>query len=215
MPAAGPARWFFDLWSTFYDLAPVQRLTYRPVHDAVLRVLAAAPPRRLLDVGCGTGLLGARLRDALPETRVVCCDFSLGMLRHAASHAGALGFVQGDALRLPFAAASFDALVCTEAFHWFPDQPAALAEFHRVLAAGGRLVVAVVNPPLEALSEVVRRGSRLVGQPFLWPTRERMRAQVEAAGFRIEAQRRVFRVPAGLLLPPVMTVAVRPGVTPP
>jgi ubiquinone/menaquinone biosynthesis C-methylase UbiE len=211
MPAPGPARWFFDLWSAFYDLAPVQRLTYRPVHDAVLRILGAMPPRRVLDVGCGTGLLAGRLRDALPATRVVGCDFSLGMLRRASAHRGMLGFVQGNALRLPFAAAAFDALVCTEAFHWFPDQPAALAEFHRVLAPDGRLLVALVNPPVEALSDVVRGGSRLIGQPFYWPTRARMRAQVEAAGFRVEEQRRVFRVPAGLLLPPVMTVAVRAG----
>jgi hypothetical protein len=37
-----------------------------------------------------------------------------------------------------------------------------------------------------------------------------MRARVEAAGFRVESQQRLFRIPAGLLLPPVLTVGVRP-----
>jgi len=54
-------------------------------------------------------------------------------------------------------------------------------------------------------------GFRVIGQPFDWPTRGEMRALFERAGFRVEAQRRVYRVPAGLLLRPVMTIGVRPG----
>jgi hypothetical protein len=52
-------------------------------------------------------------------------------------------------------------------------------------------------------------GSRLVGQPFYWPTRRRMRELVEATGFRVDEQQRVYRLP-GVLLPPVLTIAVRP-----
>jgi ubiquinone/menaquinone biosynthesis C-methylase UbiE len=210
--AAGPDRWFFDLWSRVYDLPLVQRLTYRPVHDAVVRAVAERTSRRLLDVGCGTGLLAARLGRALPGTDVVGCDFSAGMLRQAAARDGAapgVHWVQGDALRLPFRDASFDTAVSTEAFHWFPDQPAAVTEFHRVLAPGGRLLVALVNPPLDVLSEAARLGSRLAGEPFYWPTASRMRQWLEAAGFRVESQQRLFRVPFGLLFPPVLTVGVR------
>jgi ubiquinone/menaquinone biosynthesis C-methylase UbiE len=208
--ADGPDRWFFDLWSRFYDLRLVQRFTYRPVHDAVLEALAGSGCRRVLDVGCGTGLLASRVQRVL-DAAVVGCDFSRGMLRQARSHRPRLAWVQGDALRLPFRSASFDAVLSTESFHWFPDPDAALAEFFRVLAPGGRAYIALVNPPLEGLSRATRLASRWVGEPFEWPTRRRMRARVEAAGFRVEAQRRVFRVPAGLLLPPVLTVGVRPG----
>jgi ubiquinone/menaquinone biosynthesis C-methylase UbiE len=204
-----PDRWIFDLWSRFYDFAPVQRLTYRPEHDAVLRALRRATHRRLLDVGCGTGELGARIRAELGEVTVVGCDFSPGMLRRAAGKRSGLRLVQADALRLPFGDGSFDALVSTEAFHWFPDQPAALLEFRRVLVPGGRLLVSMINPPSEMLSHLTRKGSALLGEPLYWPTRSRMRRQVEAAGFRVEAQRRVFRVPAGLILPSVLTEAVR------
>jgi ubiquinone/menaquinone biosynthesis C-methylase UbiE len=208
---SGAKRWFFDTWSLFYDLPIAQRLTYRPVHDAVLRALRANVPRNLLDLGCGTGLLAERIHREFPGTQVLGCDFSHGMLRQAAEHRGACAWwTQADATRLPFHDSRFDAIVSTESFHWFPDQAAALLECFRVLVPGGRLLVALVNPPIEALSDAMRLGSRIIGEPFYWPTRQRMRALVETAGFRVDAQRRLYRVPAGLLLPPVLTVAARP-----
>jgi SAM-dependent methyltransferase len=132
------------------------------------------------------------------------------MLVHAHAHAEPVAWVQGDALRLPLRAGTADAIVSTEAFHWFPDQPRALAECFRVLVPGGRLLVAIVSTPNDAVRAVVRLGSRALWQPFDWPTRAEMRALFEHAGFRVEAQRRVFRIPAGLLLPPVLTVGVKP-----
>lgn len=206
----GPERRFFDLWSMFYDHPLVQRLAYRPVHDAVLHALRRSSPRRILDVGCGTGLLAARFRRDLTGAQVVGCDFSRGMLRHAAEREPAIAWVQGDALRLPFGAASFEAIVSTEAFHWFPDPDAALAEFFRVVAPGGRVLIALVTPPLEILTRATRLASQLAGEPLEWPTRQRMRARVEAAGFRVEAQQRILRIPLGVLFPPVLTVCVRP-----
>src|SRR5262245_38118981 len=154
-PAAEPAhaeRWFFDVWSVFYDQPLVQRLTYRPVHVAVLRALRRREPGALLDLGCGTGLLTRRLYRAFPNASVVGCDFSHGMLRRAAEHRHQGVWVQGDATRLPFGDARFDTIVSTEAFHWFPDQTTALEECFRVLVPGGRLLVALVNPPIEAMS---------------------------------------------------------------
>jgi ubiquinone/menaquinone biosynthesis C-methylase UbiE len=207
----GPGRRFFDLWSIVYDAPWVQRITYRPVHDAVLRALRGRGVRHVLDVGCGTGLLASRMRLRLHETRVVGCDFSRGMVRRANARDAGCTWVRGNALRLPFRDGHFDAVVSTEAFHWFADQSAALAEFFRVLGPEGRLLVALVNPPLEAVSCVTRVGSRLVGEPLYWPTRQRMRVLVERAGFRVESQRRVFRLPGALVLPTVLTVGVRPG----
>jgi ubiquinone/menaquinone biosynthesis C-methylase UbiE len=205
----GPHRVLFDAWSLVYDAPPVQRLTYRPGQDAVVGALRERAPRRVLDVGCGTGQLAARLRRALPRAEVVGCDFSRGMLRRARARSPEVRWVQGDAQRLPFPDRHFDALVSTEAFHWFPDGAAALAEFHRVLAPGGRLLVALVNPPFEALSASSRVLSRWLGEPFTWPTQGRMRRSVERAGFRVEAQRRIFRLPAPLLFPTVLTEARR------
>jgi ubiquinone/menaquinone biosynthesis C-methylase UbiE len=207
----GPDRGLFDLWSNFYDAPLVQRLTYQPEHDAVLRELRRIPHQRVLDVGCGTGILTARIKNEFEEASVVGCDFSGGMLRRAARVRRGPAWARGNALQLPFADASWEVVVSTEAFHWFPDQPAALAEFFRVLEPGGRLLVSLINSPLELMSQITRTGSRMMGQPLFWPTRSRMRKQTQAAGFRVESQRKLFRVPGGMILPSVLTVAVRPN----
>ena len=204
----GPARWFFDAWSTFYDLPPVQAAVYRPMHDAVVGELRADPPDRLLDIGCGTGILTDRVDGDLEPDVTAGCDFSLGMLQQAAGKRPDLSWVAADAQRLPFADASFDAAVSTEAFHWFPDQDEALRELHRVLRRGGRLLVAMINTRTEMGSAMVNAASAAAGQPAGWPTRDEMRSRVEGAGFRVVRQRRVLRV-TGLVLPPVLTVAVR------
>ncbi len=207
----GPGHRFFDVWSRFYDVPWVQRTTYRPVHDAVVPALKARRPDRVLDVGCGTGLLTTRIRHELPRSRVVGCDFSAGMLERARRHSRRVRWVQANALGLPFGDGSFDALVSTESFHWFPDQAAALAEFFRVLAPGGHLLVALASARVGWLSEVTRVGSRWMGEPLYWPTRRRLCAILERAGFALEEQQRIFRLPAPVAFPTYLSIAARPG----
>jgi ubiquinone/menaquinone biosynthesis C-methylase UbiE len=210
--APGVPRRLFDVWSRVYDHPVLQWMTYRPVHDAVLRTLRRQAPESILDLGCGTGQLLARIADELAPSRLAGCDYSGGMLAHAAERLRAVrgtpALVRGDAIRLPFTAAAFDAVVSTEAFHWFPDQDAALAEAARVLRRDGTLLLGFVNPPFAIIGDVARLGSRLVGAPLRWPTPAALRRRVEAAGFTVTAQRRIFRVP-GFLLPPVLTTARR------
>jgi ubiquinone/menaquinone biosynthesis C-methylase UbiE len=207
--SAGPKRWFFDVWSRIYDTQWVQRATYRPVHDAVVARLRRSGCARVLDVGCGTGQLTARLRTEFPRAHIVGCDFSAGMLARAIARSRAVHWVRGDAGRLPFVSGQFDTVVSTEAFHWFPEQDVALAEFHRVLAPGGWLLLALVNTPSPIVSSAMHFGSQILGEPFYWPTRAGLRRRVEAAGFKVRTQRRIFRIP-GFLLPPVLTAALRP-----
>src|SRR5512135_1722892 len=102
MSGAGPTQWFFDTWSRIYDLPLVQRATYRPIHDAVLQALASSPVSRLLDIGCGTGQLAARVKRERPTLEVVGCDFSAGMLSRASARDRNVRWVQGDAERMPF-----------------------------------------------------------------------------------------------------------------
>jgi len=213
MADAGPTQWFFDAWSRIYDLPLVQRATYRPVHDAVLQALASSPLSRVLDLGCGTGQLAARVKRERPGVEVVGCDFSAGMLSRASVRRRDVRWIQGDAGRLPFRDGSFDAITSTEAFHWFPDQHAVLAECYRVLEPGGHLLLAMVNTPASIVSNAFYAGSRLVGEPFYWPTRQQIRERVADAGFVVDSQRRIFRLP-GFLLPPVLTRALRPGKAP-
>lgn len=204
----GPRPWFFDAWAWIYDAPWVQRRVYWPVHDAVVAALDPAA-RAILDLGCGTGQLSARLAACLPAAAVVGCDFSAGMLHQAARRCAGLALVQGDAGALPFADRAFDAIVCTEAFHWFPDPAVALAECFRVLRPGGRLLLAVTTTPAPAVSRLIQAGSRLVGEPFYWPSRAEARHWLQRAGFDIDCQHGVARLGAPLLAP-IVTVAARP-----
>lgn len=203
----GPQRWFFDAWSFVYDLPPVQRAVYRPPHDAVLAAMRGLPRGRVLDVGCGTGRLAARMRRELAGTHAVGCDFSGGMLGSARRRDPRVHWVQGDAGRLPFRDGAFDTVVSTEAFHWFPHPVAALVEMRRVLRPGGHLLLALVNPRFALTGRVVGRVARVLGEPFRWPTRTELRRELRRAGFRVDDQLPVFRLPGLMLLPVVLTTA--------
>jgi ubiquinone/menaquinone biosynthesis C-methylase UbiE len=174
----------------------------------VLSELRAQPARRILDVGCGTGDLTARLRAELTTGLVAGCDFSAGMLEQAAARTRAVRWLQADATRLPFKDTCFEAVVSTEAFHWFPDPDAALREFNRVLSPGGRVLVALVNVRVPATSRLAHAGSRALGQPARWPTRAEMAERVRNAGFTVQRQKRVFRL-GGVLIPTVLTVGMK------
>ena len=203
--------WFFDAWSAFYDLPLVQWGAYWPVDEAIGAGVAERHPRRILDLGCGTGQLSARLAGTHTDAAVTGCDFSSGMLRQAAARSDVVDWVRGDAGCLPFGDGSFDAVVSSEAFHWFPDQRRAAEELFRVVTPRGLVLVALVNTPARAIADGTHAASRLVGEPFYWPTSADMRACFERAGFVVERQQRIFRLPGGLLLPPVLTCAVRPA----
>ncbi len=108
-----------------------------------LALASAHAPNRVLDVGCGTGLMLRQLAERLPDAaELTGVDAATGMIEAAKSTDGRLRYVQGNAERLPFENASFDLLVSTTSFDHWADQPAGLAECHRVLAPGGRLVLA-------------------------------------------------------------------------
>lgn len=197
----------FDAWSRVYDNPAVQAALYRPVHEAVLAELRQRPASRVLDIGCGTGILARRIDAELGTEAVVGFDFSAGMLERAARPTSAVWWVQGDAQLLPARDRSVDAIVSTEAFHWFPDHDAALAEFFRALEPGGRLLLAMVIARTVAGARAL---SAAVGGQGHWPTRLELVRELESAGFRIVRQQRVVRL-AGLLLRPLLTIAIRPA----
>ncbi len=138
----------FARWSESYDRSILQVLLFRPSHRAMIRrikTVAADRPIRVLDVGCGTGVFAARMREALPGAQVWGVDLVSGMLTKGTErwrhHATNVQPVQGDSERLPFAEGSFDFVTCANSFHHYPHQDRAVAELHRVLRPGGRLLL--------------------------------------------------------------------------
>jgi arsenite methyltransferase len=125
-------------------------LLYR-IKDAVRRReivragLAAADGERLLDVGCGPGFFCAELRDEVGAdghvTGVDASEQMLGLARLRCAEHENVAFHQADATSLPLEDASFDAALCVQVLEYVTDYSRALAELHRVLRPGGRVLV--------------------------------------------------------------------------
>lgn len=102
------------------------------------------PGQRVLDVACGTGILAREVTSRMGASgRVTGIDPSPGMLAVAKQLAPAVEWREGVAEALLFPDQSFDAVVSQFGLMLFTDRRQALREMLRVLAAGGRLAVAV------------------------------------------------------------------------
>ena len=138
------ARREFDQWSAEYDKSVLQKYLFAPAHNALLEELAAAPGRRVLDIGCGTGVFARRVAEALPEWTVAGLDISEGMIEVANEKVtgdGCISFAVGDSEKLSFEDASFDVVTCSNSFHHYPKPDIVLGEFRRVLAPGGCVMI--------------------------------------------------------------------------
>ena len=180
---------FWSLAAPLYDLPFLQRLVYQPAQDEVVAELRVRGVRRVADIACGTGILATRIQNELHPEEVYGVDMSDGMLQQANARSAEVHWRKGPAEHLPFADGSLDAVVTTSAFHFF-DQPAAMAEFHRVLATGGLAIVATISPPLPA---PLRRLSAHPANPAHNPSPTEMRALFAGAGFTVTEQHRVHR----------------------
>ena len=112
---------------------------------AVLDACAALPGERVLDIAAGTGTSSEPFADQGVD--VVPADFSLGMLRVGHRRRADLAFTAADAMRLPFADASFDVVTMSFGLRNVSDPDAAMREFHRVTKPGGRFVLCEFSQP--------------------------------------------------------------------
>ena len=197
-----PVTVLFDRVARHYDHPVLQEAVYQPVQDQIVAELSRLRPRRILDVGCGTGILAARLVNELVPERVVGCDRSAGMLDLARQRSAAVEWLEGSAESVPLEDMSFDALLTTTAVHFF-DQPAALREFRRVLAPGGVLFVAAATTLGPIASALLRPAAHV-------PTRRGLRSMVVRAGFVDVARLPPARGLLGLADPMVVVRATRP-----
>ena len=166
--------------------------------------LALRAADTVLDLAAGTGVSTSEL--SREGAWVVACDFSLGMLRAGRRRSGrrSLRMVAGDALRLPFADAVFDAVTISFGLRNVADVDQALAELRRVTKPGGRLVVCEFSRPtfaplrvvymeylMRALPWVAKRVSSnseayvyLAESIRAWPPQVDLARRIESAGWR-------------------------------
>jgi len=160
--------------------------------------LAEARPRDVLETAAGTGVLTRALAARLPaEARIVASDLNQPMLDRAAARQpgdGRIEWRQADALALPFADGSFDAVACQFGVMFFPDKAQGYGEARRVLKPGGRFLfnvwdriaenefADVVTEALAALfpHDPPRFMARI---PHGYHDVDRIRAELAAAGF--------------------------------
>ncbi|MGH8502679.1 MAG: class I SAM-dependent methyltransferase [Gammaproteobacteria bacterium] len=101
---------------------------------------------RVLDVGCGTGLLATQAAAITGPGRVVAIDPSIGMLNRARVRGAPLA-VRGVGEALPFADHSFDVISMGYALRHVADLQRTFREFRRVLKPGGVVLMLEITPP--------------------------------------------------------------------
>jgi ubiquinone/menaquinone biosynthesis C-methylase UbiE len=122
---------------------------FEPFANDALNLAGVGEGSRVVDVACGPGTLA--LLAAKRGARVNAIDFAQSMvdaLRERAEQAGitSIACEQGDGMALPYADATFDAAFSMFGLMFFPDRARGFRELRRVLAPGGRVVVASWQP---------------------------------------------------------------------
>lgn len=149
---------------------------------------------RVLDVGCGTGILAREAVARVGSTGTVTgLDLNEGMLAVARRTRPDVDWRLGDAQELPFDDESFDVVLSQFALMYFPDRVAALKEMKRMLAPRGRLAIAVWGPferatGYVALAEFARRHGggaavNILQAPHVLGDQSKLAALFDEAGF--------------------------------
>ena len=148
---------------------------------------------RVLDVGCGTGVLAREAARRVGSSgSVTGIDVNPGMLSVAARLAPQIRWDEGLAEELPYDTGSFDAVVSQFALMFFGDREAALREMWRVLRSGGRLAVAVwdtLEHTPQYATEVAlierhagRAAANVLRAPFVLGDRSELSSLFDSAG---------------------------------
>jgi len=143
----------FSLHAGQYDaVTEVQRAMGQALLALVAPWLPLAPGARVLELGCGTGRLTARLAQLAPGATILALDLAPAMLAQARLRLGArpgLRLLAGDAEQLPaevVAEAPYDLIVSNAMVQWLHDPPTALRRYQALLAPRGVLAISTFGP---------------------------------------------------------------------
>ncbi|MDR6224777.1 malonyl-ACP O-methyltransferase BioC [Desmospora profundinema] len=134
--------------STYDRYADIQR----EMADRLLKQvdLLNPPPRRILEIGCGTGYLTKRVTHAYPDATIVAVDLAASMVRSAREHVSEskrVRFLVGDAETMDFHAyAPFDCILSNAAVQWFSQPGETLARLAEAVSPGGWLWFTTFGP---------------------------------------------------------------------
>ena len=112
----------------------------------LVAAVARQNPAKILDLACGSGDVTTMLQEALPKAQIVGIDFSRLLLTQAQQR-GLPGLAEADALKLPFADGSLDAITIAFGLRNFSDRSAGLREIARVLKPSGVFGLLEFSPP--------------------------------------------------------------------
>ena len=144
----------FDGAASSYDAAAVvQKLVAGRLAARIAALPLPARPR-ILEIGCGTGLLSAALRQALPDAQWALTDLSPAMVQACRERLGDppdTRFMVMDGEHPALEPGAFDLVCASLAFQWFEDLAGALSRLRTLLAPGGWLAFATLGP--ETLAE--------------------------------------------------------------
>jgi ubiquinone/menaquinone biosynthesis C-methylase UbiE len=144
---------------TATDYARTMAVALAPVAATVVARAALAPGETVIDLGTGTGT-AARLA-AGEGRRVIGLDAADGMLEIARAESDGIEFLHGDFTRIPLEDATVDVVLAVHALLFAEDRAAALAEWRRITAPGGRMSLSVPGPdavvPAAVFGEVYDR----------------------------------------------------------
>ncbi len=181
----------------------------RPVADDLMSVAELQPGERVLDVGCGTGVV-ARLAAERTGSTVTGLDLNPGMLEVARSTTPkemSIEWCESNAEAMPLPDEAHDVVLCQMSLQFFPNKPAALREMRRVLAPGGRLILNVpgkIPRIFEIIDNALERhigpqAAVFVRMVFSLHDPDEVRGLISDAGFQdvtVQTLTKALRVPA-------------------
>lgn len=146
---------------SYNEKAMVQKRVVERMSGRIRQGWAGAAPRRILDIGAGTGMLLREVRMMFPDSFLTGLDLAPAMgraaMRTLAGNGGGICVV-GDAERLPFGGGTFDLVLSSSTFQWLNALDTAFSEAMRVLAPGGTFLFALFGEgTLRELQESYRK----------------------------------------------------------
>jgi malonyl-CoA O-methyltransferase len=155
-----PGRRFSAAAETYENFAGVQNRVAIRLLELAQNEMPRGGPSRILEIGCGTGVLTRLLLETFPASRLLALDLSPGMIcaarKRIANPLDTLGWVVGDAGDLPVHSV-FDAVFSSSVLHWADSPQAAMREIARSLNPGGVAALAVMTKGTLAELHAVRR----------------------------------------------------------